>query len=84
MSRCLMCVAKDLTIAYQRQRITLLQREIKRLKEIIGRAKVVCASISNSADKVMSKHQPRAKWAYAKSAWVVARTIYSVLGSHHP
>lgn len=78
--RCLACAAKDLQIIWLRQRIALLQREIKRLKDIIDRAKVVCASISNSADKVMSEHQPRAKWAYAKATWVVARTIHSVLG----
>lgn len=77
---CLSCVAKDLTIAYQRQRIALLERKIKRLKEIIERAKVTCASIANNADKVMSEHQPRAKWAYAKAAKTAAQTIHNALG----
>lgn len=77
---CLACAAKDLQIIWLRQRIALLQREVKRLKEIIERAKVVCVSIASDADKVMSEHQPRAKWAYAKAAKMAALTVYSVLG----
>lgn len=77
---CVSCAAKDLQIIWLRQRIAFLEREIKRLKAIIDRAKVVCASIANNADKVMSDHQPRAKWAYAKAAKMAAQTVHSVLG----
>lgn len=80
MSRCLMCVAKDITIAYQRQRIQALQREVTRLKRIIAKAQAVCSKIADNADKVMSDHQPRAKWAYAKAAKTAAQTIHSALG----
>ena len=77
---CLACAAKDLQIIWLRQRIVILEREVKRLRGIIERAKVVCVSIATDADKVMSSHQPRAKWAYAKAAKMAALTALNVLG----
>lgn len=77
---CVSCAAKDLQIIWLRQRIAILEREIKRLREIIERAKVVCASIIKKADEVMSEHQPRAKWAFAKAARTAAQAVLSVLG----
>lgn len=77
---CLACAIKDLQIIWLRQRIALLEREVKRLKAIIQRAKVICASIVNNADRVMSDHQPRAKWAFALAAKTAAQTIHNMLG----
>lgn len=79
-NRCAMCYAKDLVIAYQRQRLALLAREVERLKRIINQAKRICGKIASNAEEVMSQHQPRAKWAYAKAAKTAAQTIGNVLG----
>lgn len=65
---CQDCAAKDATIQAQRQRIRILEN-------IIRQAQNACAAIALSADQLMSQHQPRAKWAFAKGAKQAAQVI---------
>lgn len=74
-NRCTACHAKDVIIQRQRQQIELLKREIRRLRQILKNAKAVCSEIVDQANSIMSQHQPRGKWSFAKGAGRTATTI---------
>lgn len=69
------CLYRETVIQIQRIRIRMLEREIERLRTIISNAKKTCGKIADNADQVMSEHQPRGKWSFAKGALQAARII---------
>ncbi len=51
------------------------QSEIIRLRTIIAEARGIAYDIEIKADEIMSTHQPRGKWAFARGARQSALTI---------
>lgn len=76
---CAACAVKDMIITYQRFRIRMLENEIRRLRAIIRRSREACQRTIAGADEIMSQHQPRGRWAWAKAARVAAVYINSFL-----
>jgi len=66
--QCSNCAALESIIARQ-------QQEILRLQRVIQQAKSVCATVVSSADEVLSTHQPRGVWSYAKGQLQAAQDI---------
>lgn len=77
---CARCVVLQGVILAQRLEIAHLKQVIERLKIIIARAREAAAVYAGEADKVMSQHQPRPVWAYAKAVKAVAQNMYNLLG----
>ncbi len=75
-SNCTGCTKRDRIIKAQRQ-------EIRRLRRIIEKAMQTCLEIGRAArDKMQEGNLPRAVWAYEKRAYLVAKTIATILRSH--
>lgn len=55
--------------------IQRLQIEILRLQRTIEHAKAVCVTVASSAGEVLSTHQPRGVWSYAKGQLQAAQDI---------
>jgi predicted RNase H-like nuclease (RuvC/YqgF family) len=51
------------------------ERKIQALKNKLKRIAQICYYIINEADEIMSKHQPRSIWSYAKGAKKSAETV---------
>lgn len=72
---CARCLVLEGIVMAQKIEIAFLRAEINRLKRIIAGARSAAAVITTGADQVMSSHQPRGKWAYAKGAKQSAQAI---------
>jgi hypothetical protein len=71
---------------YYISRIQKLQAENKTLRKIIAKlearireATIEANAIIHNADKIMSEHQPRGRWSFAKGAKRAAWVIRSLL-----
>lgn len=84
--KCSNCSYLEHENAMLRAEIRRLEQEIRRLKEIIRKlrriiedAQKACQQLIDRADSIMSQHQPRGKWSFAKGSRATAQAILSVL-----
>lgn len=71
--QCTSCSAKDAIIQAQ-------QKKLLRLQRIVQRAQAACVTVASNADQVLSQHQPRGTWSFARGARQAAQAIVKYLG----
>lgn len=68
MERCPTCVILQAENRRLQAKIGRLEAEVKRLQRIIREGQQEAAGIISQADEILSQHQPRGRWSFAKGA----------------
>lgn len=75
MNDCQNCAALQTEVNRLRLENKRLAERIKKLIFILEQIRKACEGIESHADGIMSRHQPRGVWSFAKGTRAVARAI---------
>lgn len=79
MSKCTQCLFLKARVDQLEQEKKALLGRIYKLEKRIEWTKAVCKQLIQQADKVLTGHNPRGTWSYAKGAKEAAQTVVRYL-----